>query len=79
MPQLLQLMLNLLRSFTQAGGTLLLTSYDPAVAELLNARVAEVRGGRAVGFEVLGKGAQGARQKRKPYTVDPVPFNPSTL
>jgi len=42
--QSLQLMLNLLRTFTQEGGTLLLTSHDPAVAELLNARVVEVRG-----------------------------------
>jgi len=40
----LQLMLNLLRTFTQEGGTLLLTSHDPVVAELLNARVVEVRG-----------------------------------
>ncbi|MBE9061119.1 energy-coupling factor ABC transporter ATP-binding protein, partial [cf. Phormidesmis sp. LEGE 11477] len=40
--QSLQLMLNLLRTFTQAGGTLLLTSHDPAVAELLNARIVEV-------------------------------------
>jgi len=39
----LQLMLNLLRSFTEAGGTLLLTSHDPAVAQLLNARVVGVR------------------------------------
>jgi energy-coupling factor transport system ATP-binding protein len=39
----LQLMLNLLWSFTEAGGTLLLTSHDPALAELLNARVVEVR------------------------------------
>jgi len=38
----LQLMLNLLRSFTEAGGTLLLTSHDPAIAELLDARVIKV-------------------------------------
>ena len=42
-PQSFQLMLNLLRTFTQAGGTLLLTSHDLAVAELLDARVVEVR------------------------------------
>ena len=41
--QSLQLMLNLLRTFTQRGGTLLLTSHDPAVAKLLNARVVEVK------------------------------------
>jgi len=41
--QSLQLMLNLLRSFTQDGGTLLLTSHDPAVGELLKARIVAVQ------------------------------------
>ncbi|MEM6520267.1 MAG: ABC transporter ATP-binding protein [Cyanobacteria bacterium P01_C01_bin.70] len=40
--QSLELMLNLLQTFTQSGGSLLLTSHDPAVAELLNVRVVEM-------------------------------------
>ncbi|MEM1293273.1 MAG: ATP-binding cassette domain-containing protein [Cyanobacteria bacterium P01_H01_bin.162] len=40
--QSLQLMLNLLQTFTQLGGTLLLTSHDPAVAKALNAQIVEV-------------------------------------
>ncbi|MDB9529645.1 ABC transporter ATP-binding protein [Oscillatoria sp. CS-180] len=40
--QSLQLMLNLLRMFTQSGGTILLTSHDPAVAKALNAHIIEV-------------------------------------
>ena len=40
--QSLQLMLNLLQTFTQSGGTLLLTSHDPAVAKALNAQIVEV-------------------------------------
>lgn len=42
--QSLQLMIRLLRAFTQAGGALLLTSHDPVVAELLGARVVGVGG-----------------------------------
>ena len=40
--QSLQLMLNLLQTFTRSGGTLLLTSHDPAVAKALNAKIMEV-------------------------------------
>ncbi|MEM8545801.1 MAG: ABC transporter ATP-binding protein, partial [Cyanobacteria bacterium P01_H01_bin.119] len=40
--QSLQLMLNLLQRFTGSGGTLLLTSHDPAVAKALNAKIMEV-------------------------------------
>ncbi|MEM6426507.1 MAG: ABC transporter ATP-binding protein, partial [Cyanobacteria bacterium P01_D01_bin.128] len=40
--QSLQLMLNLLQRFTGSGGTLLLTSHDPAVAKALNAKIVEV-------------------------------------
>ncbi|MEO1094412.1 MAG: ABC transporter ATP-binding protein [Cyanobacteria bacterium J06638_28] len=40
--QSLQLMLNLLQTFTQSGGTLLLTSHDPAVAKALNAQIVAV-------------------------------------
>ncbi|MEM1242541.1 MAG: ABC transporter ATP-binding protein [Cyanobacteria bacterium P01_H01_bin.26] len=40
--QSLKLMLNLLQTFTQSGGTLLLTSHDPAVAKVLNAKIMDV-------------------------------------
>ena len=40
--QSLQLMLNLLQTFTRSGGTLLLTSHNPTVAKALNAQVVEV-------------------------------------
>ncbi|NEP57032.1 MAG: ATP-binding cassette domain-containing protein [Symploca sp. SIO2G7] len=40
--QSLQLMLNLLQTFTRSGGTVLLTSHDPAVAAALNAKIIEV-------------------------------------
>ncbi|MEL6401224.1 MAG: ABC transporter ATP-binding protein [Cyanobacteria bacterium J06607_6] len=40
--QSLQLMLNLLQTFTQSEGTLLLTSHDPVVAKALNAQIVEV-------------------------------------
>ncbi|MGD1854108.1 MAG: ABC transporter ATP-binding protein [Leptolyngbyaceae cyanobacterium] len=41
--QSLELMLNVLQTFTRSGGTLLLTSHDPAVADALNAKIVEVR------------------------------------
>lgn len=41
-PQSLALMLNVLKEFTQQGGTLILTSHDPQVADSLNARVIEL-------------------------------------
>lgn len=44
-PQSLWLMLDVLRNFTQQGGTLILTSHDPQVAECLNARVIEIKSG----------------------------------
>jgi len=41
-PQSLSLMLEVLRNFTQQGGTLILTSHDPQVANCLNARVIQI-------------------------------------
>jgi energy-coupling factor transport system ATP-binding protein len=41
-PQSLALMLDVLNSFTQQGGTLILTSHDPQVADNLNTRVIEI-------------------------------------
>jgi len=41
-PTSLALMLDVLKAFTQHGGTLILTSHDPQVAEALNARVINI-------------------------------------
>lgn len=40
-PHSLSLMLNVLRGFTDRGGTLILTSHDPIAAQALNARLVE--------------------------------------
>lgn len=40
-PRSLALMLHVLQAFTQQGGTLILTSHDPQVADTLNARIIE--------------------------------------
>ncbi|MDJ0800990.1 MAG: ATP-binding cassette domain-containing protein [Calothrix sp. MO_167.B12] len=42
-PQSLVLMLNVLKDFTQKGGTLIFTSHDPVVAEVLQARIIVLR------------------------------------
>ncbi|MGV0029294.1 ABC transporter ATP-binding protein [Phormidesmis priestleyi] len=44
-PRLLTLMLNVLQTFTQQGGTLILTSHDPQAASHLNATVIELKSG----------------------------------
>jgi len=44
-PHSLALMLDVLKAFTQQGGTLILTSHDPQVANALDAKVVEVGNG----------------------------------